>query len=336
MKKFIIVGMVFLFTCGIFAAKVARFSELARPNSIVVDKNQIFINDGAVIYIYSATNFNLVKKFGSSGEGPAQFKIHPNLNNGGVLLWIEQNNIIVNSLGRISYFSRQGDYQKEIKTVVIPANFIPLGNKFVGANLATDAKAQYFSIAIYSASLNKEKELLKKVAMANGKINPIGATRFPVLYVYDNKIIVEGEGGAIFAFDNTGKTIFTIDRKTEKIKVTSSDKDRYLDFYKTDPRYKDGYDILKPMIAFPDYFPVIRNFVIAEKYIYVLTYLQKDQKSELEIYDLKGTRIKKLMVPILEMNVNELYPYTIKNNKIYQLVENSDEEEWELFVTDIK
>jgi hypothetical protein len=36
------------------------------------------------------------------------------------------------------------------------------------------------------------------------------------------------------------------------------------------------------------------------------------------------------------MNLLELYPFTIKHDKIYQLIENEDEEVWELFILDIK
>jgi hypothetical protein len=41
------------------------------------------------------------------------------------------------------------------------------------------------------------------------------------------------------------------------------------------------------------------------------------------------------MVPLAEKDERLWYPYVIKNGKLYQLIENLDEEEWELHVTEI-
>ena len=42
------------------------------------------------------------------------------------------------------------------------------------------------------------------------------------------------------------------------------------------------------------------------------------------------------MVPLAEKDDRLWYPYVIKNGKLYQLIENSNKEEWELHVTEIK
>ncbi|HLP44706.1 MAG TPA: hypothetical protein VK469_02100, partial [Candidatus Kapabacteria bacterium] len=60
------------------------------------------------------------------------------------------------------------------------------------------------------------------------------------------------------------------------------------------------------------------------------------EKSEFYIFDIKGTFLKKIMLPLKEKDERLWYPYTIGNGKLYQLVEDEDTETWELHVTDIK
>jgi hypothetical protein len=53
------------------------------------------------------------------------------------------------------------------------------------------------------------------------------------------------------------------------------------------------------------------------------------------IFDLKGKLIKTVSLPLKDMDVKSIYPFTIKNGKLYQLVEDFDSENWYLHVTSI-
>ena len=57
---------------------------------------------------------------------------------------------------------------------------------------------------------------------------------------------------------------------------------------------------------------------------------------ELLIYDLKGNFLKQHYIQLNELNAIEFYPFTIKNNKIYQLIEDLEAEEWNIHVRAIK
>jgi hypothetical protein len=46
--------------------------------------------------------------------------------------------------------------------------------------------------------------------------------------------------------------------------------------------------------------------------------------------------VKKIYLPLKEKNVYQLFPFDIKDGKLYQLIENEDTEEYELFVTEIQ
>jgi len=54
------------------------------------------------------------------------------------------------------------------------------------------------------------------------------------------------------------------------------------------------------------------------------------------VFDIKGKFLKKLFLPYKFMNPVDEYPIAVKSGKLYQLIENEDEEKWELHITVIK
>jgi hypothetical protein len=74
---------------------------------------------------------------------------------------------------------------------------------------------------------------------------------------------------------------------------------------------------------------------------YVQTYKAKENKEEYVIMDLKGNIIKRVYIQkfdnvTLTGKMLGTKLHTIYNDKLYYLVENEDEEEWELHVEEIK
>ena len=58
--------------------KIIPLPDLIQPHTMVVDKDQLFIRDsGSSIFIYSLSNFSLIKKFGKQGQGPGEFHDSP-------------------------------------------------------------------------------------------------------------------------------------------------------------------------------------------------------------------------------------------------------------------
>ena len=89
------------------------------------------------------------------------------------------------------------------------------------------------------------------------------------------------------------------------------------------------WDRFKKQIRFPVHFPGLRNFSISDGHIYVLTFKKMKGDSELVVLDLKGNFLKKAMIPLKEKDIY-YYPYCIYQEHFYQLVENVDQEQWEL------
>ncbi len=61
----------------------------------------------------------------------------------------------------------------------------------------------------------------------------------------------------------------------------------------------------------------------------------ENKRVEFFIFDLKGKLEKNIYIPFAFQDALRPYPAAIKNGKLYQLIEN-DEEEWELHISVIE
>lgn len=317
----------------LLTAKVIPLPEILKPVTINIDEDQIYITEGASIYIYSLKDFKFVKKFGKAGEGPQEFKIIPQLP---LIINVQTDKILVNSLGKISRFTKDGQFINEEK---VQAGFVaalqPLGDRFVGLGISQDSNTRYRAINIYDSKLNKIKEMIKvEDDFQLGKGLKVLST--PLAFAtFGNKLFLSSEGDfCIDVFDSEGKKLYSFKQDIKKLKVTADMKKEIDDYLKNDPRTKQVYEILKP-IRFPDYLPAMRDIRILDQKIYILTFIQeeKNETSEWFIFDIKGKLLEKVQLPMIYKNTLEHFPYTIHDNKLYQVVENIDEEQWELHIT---
>jgi hypothetical protein len=322
-----------------FAEKAASFAELNRPFLIHADETQLYIADGPNVFIYSLHDYNLVKQFGRRGEGPKEFKVNPNRSGGSVVTFLQSDHIFINSIGKVSKFSKNGEYIEEVPTGSVNSRFQPLGDKFVGEGSDRDGNTLYLTRDIYNSHFKKVKEIYKQKGFyqPQGDLNPFYLIG-PITYVYDKKIYIISEMMEIYVFDESGEKLYSIKPEYEKLPITGDYKKNFHNWFKNFLPLREFYFGLKDRLEFPTYFPAIRFFHVVDNKVYILTYKKIGEKSEFLIYHPNGKFLKRIMVALVERDdfVFLYYPYTIKNNKLYQLVENLDEEEWELYVTEIK
>lgn len=324
------------------AEKVVPFPQLGKPNSITVDKNHVYITDQGTIAIYSLENFKLERTFGRQGEGPGEFALLPQ-DKIGLRIALHDDYILVNSPGRVSFFTKQGEFKKQIILPDFGQFLKPLGEKFVGYKTLRVDNMLYLTINLYDPQgLQIEKEIFRKEYYGQmGDIPDCLALAMPMkdesrrgaLYqVYNNHLFVEGKNNEIHVFDHSGKKLYTIVPDYEKIKIPESFKQEVLAFF--EKRYPTIYRIAKQKGKFPEYFP-IRNFHVDDNKVYVLTFKNQEGKGEFYILDVKGKFLKKIMIPFEEAEFLQAYPYTISNEKCFQLIENLDTEEWELHINEV-
>jgi hypothetical protein len=330
--------------------KVIPLPDVVNPASVTLDENQLYITEGTSIYIYSLTDFKLIKKFGKRGEGPREF-LPPF--GGNVNIDVQPNGLMVISAFKLSYFSKQGDYKKELRLPVFLLTnrpIRPLAKGFAGSALQRGTKAEknltMISYNIYDSNFKVIKEFYRTAQgyqgpQSNVQFNPFYWTLLePSLYVYDNNIFLghygEHENGVIYVFDSKGKKLYDINPPYEKVEFTSEDKEASKDEFVTRGN-KQFYETNKHLFKLSSYFPLRQYFQVVDQKIYIQTYKRSKQgeRTEFLILDLKGDMLKRVMLPLKYTSHFSPYSYGIKNEKLYQIVENEEEEEYQVHIIEI-
>jgi hypothetical protein len=341
MKTFVQVLFLLVFVPGVFSADQVRMKELTNPLAIDADNDQIYVIEEASVFIYSRQDFKFKTKFGRKGEGPGEFKIRVDRP---MNLCVRDNDLVVSSFGRFSYFSKDGTYKSETKTKpVFTMAAKAFGSQFLGIGVLSEEQ-DFLTLNIYDEKLNKKKELfrIEEEIRLEGKKSVYYHLHFPPSFAtsfitYEDKVYVTwGKDDKIKVFDHSGKRVAEIPIKVEKQKLTEDYKEKVANHFKNDKSLPQPiYERFYKNMVFPEFFPAIRDMRISDGKIYVVTYQKEKELTKTLIFDLKGKPVKTVSLPLKDMDVKSIYPFTIKKGKLYQLAEDFDSEEWYLHVTTI-
>jgi hypothetical protein len=333
------------------AARTITLPEVLKPDAIAVDENHIYITEFPTIYIYSLENLKLIKTFGKKGEGPGEI-----MSFNRAYLHTQPGGIILSTRHKVLYFTKQGEFIKQLKSNPSTwGGLKPVGNHFVSMARATKGDTYLISVNLYSHDIKMIKELQACRFWfqheTTGKDLETLNIQFPQHHVSKDKIFVKGvdEGFIIHVFDQNGNKLHTINRDYEKIKVTETDKKRYLDYFRTSTMFGKHFERLKDRFTFPRYFPAIQTFIAADGKLYIVTYKKQGAKSEVLILDSQGKLLRQVFLPIypddeifsriLENRITKQISnaaFAIKNGKLYQIRENIEKKTWELDIYEIK
>lgn len=316
--------VLFILSSFVYASRVAVFPELVNPFRFYLDEDKLFITEETTIYIYSVKDYHLIKKFGKPGEGPGE------LNQGDVLFDIKKDHLVVRTQNKIVFFTKDGEFINE-KHLTSGRYLYPIGKSYVGRTFITGEKKTLFhGIQIYDSNFNKVKEIYSHkhgFQFAREEFNPLTIEQAD-FEVFDNKIIViDGYRTEIQVFDISGEKLTSFFNSDELVKFTEKDKEDCLRDIKFDSFLNGFYGTHKNLFKFPKYFPPIRWFRIdpSGRKLYMETYEVKNSNRKWLVFDLNGKLIKKIITP--EKGIIRFY-----NGKTYQLVENEDKQEWELYI----
>ncbi|MCP5049316.1 MAG: hypothetical protein GY940_19255 [bacterium] len=337
-----------------FTGEVRSLPEVLKPDNITVHGNKLYVVEGAEISIYSLEDLSLTRKWGTSGEGPGELRVVPGYVN---KVRVISGSVVAESFDKLIYFSSEGNLQKEIKKKSFQiVQAVPIGANFVVARtrIDTEKKIMYYCICLYNSKMEETKEIYRELHPQQGLSFPVTldmTVNFIRFEVVDDKFFIEesGKGFLIEVFDKEGEKLYQIQHPFEKIKLTGDHEKEIIERFKADPLIKlqiqanGGWAALKKLMnmKFPDTYPAIKSFEISNNKIYVQTYKVVEGKSEYVVMDFKGKIIKRVYLakfentPILSQILGAKL-HTIHDNKLYYLMENEDEEEWELHVEEIK
>jgi len=324
-----------------FSEKLAELPSLNDPTNILIDGNELYIFDPIVMKVFSMKDFRLLRQFGKKGEGPGEMIPHPEMPPN---IEILKDSIKICPDRKMLYFSKKGEYIKESRIPFMASQIITFGDIFAVVKIVTNSKGEQLIAVTYFSKDMKEI----KVVYTRKRETPekLGKMEIPtnLLYIraYKDKLYVvdQVKNFRIDVFDKKGNPLKPIEIDYEKIKVTDEYKTSIFDWMKTQKWFNTMPPDFKSMFTFASYLPAIKNFMIIEDKIYVQTSKEKDNKAEFYIFDLNGKVLKHTFIPI-DLTIGKIIEsadayYTFKGNKCYFLVDNYENEVWELHSVDIK
>lgn len=344
MKKLSIIFLFLSSTVLGYADKVAEFNHIFYPKHLLVTGELIYITDYPYIHIHSAKDFSHLREIGGEGQGPEEFFIDRESMNEkllGLEIFVNNENLFVNSMGRLTIFSREGEL-KETKPLTSfggGSRFQPLSGGYIGFSRSRNEDTQelFVYLNVYDKDLKKNKEIYKapfwiRKPRADYDFFERAADSL-IVRVHDGKIFLV-KGGApdfeIEVLDESGNTVNTIRRNYDKIKLGKDFIKKVHEHYRI--KFRRGLEANLRMTTFPEYFPPIRDFTVDGKRIYVITYTRRrNGDTEVIILDLEGNHLETVWLPIKEINPEHLYPYAFFGDFLYQLQEDENMEKWELY-----
>lgn len=317
--------------------RIMELPELINPTSMAIDNSRIFIVDGPAVMIYSLESGKLTIKIGKQGDGPGEFKVAPNLP---LSINLSNDNLYVSSLGKVSIYSKEGIFQREIRNRSFTTNPIPCSELFLGKGFTVSNGQLYHTVNIYDGQLKKIKEIYREKSGfqrgSNNKFDPIDATGPGIAVYTDNFFLNIGENrNTLAVYDLNGNLKHAITHNFREIKLTDKRIKRYMNYLETDPDFKAFVAGTKHLFKWKKVLPLIQHFLIEDGKIYVTSYENQNGRRDLYLFSIKGRFLKHMEVPLVSQNVDIPFPFTVARGKVYQIVENDSEETWELFVHEI-
>lgn len=291
------------------------FSEVY---DIAVDtQGNIYVTEGSLAHIrvFDETG-SYLRAIGRKGQGPGEFQMP-------VFVQITSHNeVLVHDYmaQRLSFFSLDGEYLKQIRTDKTRSSFIPLslcpnGNLVVEANslpLPIGGK----ELIMYDSDLDLFK-IITKEERGTRRIFDIGK---PSWYcdVSPSGSIVWGNSKeyVLYIFNQEGDLEKKIEKEYTPLKITSEDKERFKSLY------SEALNI-GMKLNFYRYFPAFSDISIDdEERIFVKTYESVEGSAQFfyfDIFDSEGRYLAKVPINV-NFNKNSVW----KANKLY-VVEEDDE-----------
>lgn len=331
MKHLVLVQAVLILVVSVSPVSVARFPDLEDPTAVVIDHDQVFITDGVTIYIYSLKDFKLQKKFGRSGPGAQDFKPYE-YPNPPIYINILPNRIMVESFGRISFFTRQGNFLDLIQPRDYFMEAKPLGENFAAYRYTRRNNTWYICLDLYNSRFKKNKEILRLKDNRQHRQRHKLLSRARTYCTYGNQLFIAVKKDFIIdVFNHRGERLYSINKEYQNVKVTKAYIKRRLENTKEIYRERPlAYEYFEISALFPDYFPAIAHLYAEDGVLYVRTWKREKEKTEFYLFDMTGKFIKKIFLPLAQKNAEEYYPHTFHKGKLYQLIKDRGKKIWEL------
>lgn len=333
-------------TAGMLTAVSAKktvvpLPEIVNPIKFLSDDTQFYIVEKDAVYIYRWQGIRFLKKFGQRGEGPQEFNIS---GGGGIGFSVHPDILIAYTYTKLLEYKKDGTYIREYRLrdnreEGYFGSLTKFGKFFIQSDLSPGDKVfENVSYYLCDEKLKKIKEICRARFPANLDdkklfiFSPYLHSEFyKEMAFFSNEEKIE-----IIGLNSSGETFLHLNHDYERIKVTNDMITAYHEYFKTQHPNRSRYESLKLWFRFPDYFPAIRNFKVANGQVYVQTFKTNHKKeSEILIFNLKGQYLRTTYLPIEPFTLETPNPYLFKDGHLFQLNEDIETETWNLHITPI-
>ncbi len=336
--------------CLLGATVVGTLPSIVKPGGIQIDRELMYITEGAKVFVHNLRDLSLAFTFGKEGEGPGEVKALPQYIN---KLHILPGHLVLESQQKMVWFDRQGHYtDRELKkTSPMILQATPFDDGFVIGTLRFDENRQVMLhvISLCDKEMKTIKDLCRMPFMQQGqppKARLDMMFDYPETVIYQDRIFVERshDGFFIDVFDLRGNKVQTITAPCSRRPVTEGYKKKRLEEMKQDTLVSllGGWNQFRHLyeLTFPDVFPPIRSMNLSGEEIYLEIHAGEDENIQYQVINHQGETIKTVRLPILPRYsaIDSLLGarrYTIYRGKLYFLQEDIETEEWILHCQEI-
>jgi hypothetical protein len=323
---------------SLFTVEIYPLNDLERPSLLKIGEKNIYIADGYQVKVFSKATKKMIYTLGKQGSGPGEFNNRPDS------VQILKDGILCSSPYKLIYFSYAGAYLKEVKTKKAIRHLKKLTNdSYIGLQLkAGKTSITDLTLNLYDNTFNVTK-VLKTTLYESKKATMDLFIRFTYAPYHIDTL----KGKIIFAdikenfkmniSDKAGKLLKQIRRDIVPLEFKEEDKAKVFQFWESQNRLKKFINLFKLSVSFPRYYPPICTWKVADNKIYMVTFNKQEKQNQCLVYDLEGNFIKESFLPLKsESEILYIwYPFDISKNQFYQVIDNYEEETWELVITNI-
>ncbi len=339
MKKTIYIILILLVSIMLNGEKLTTLNEISKPGLMEIADGKLYIMEGATIFSYDLKSKKLVKRFGKNGEGPGELKTNPGVPN---YLIVLENSILAVSMDKAIEFSYNGKLIKETKIPGLTNYLYPIKSGYISMKTdvgsGKDAKS---NIMLLDKELKKIKTLYSQDL--SGGNNLIDLTLDGINIAVDNKklyIEESAKGFEISVFELDGTPVKRITKNVPKIEFSDKYREEAINNLKNNSAIKQmGWENFKSRVKIINqkYLPLIQDMVVDNKKLYIKSNKTKDSTVEFIVLDNSGKELKRVFLPKpMEANfVSKMFGrparfYKFYNDTYYYIIENEEDEEWEL------
>ena len=317
---------------------LAVLPEVNNANMMDISGSELYIMDNEQIKVYSLKDYRFLRKFGQKGEGPGELLSFPEAP---FTMIVHEEKVILNSVYKAIIYDKSGKMIKEVKFApfwLVEAN--PIGKNYAATKIKWIARTLNAWTWILDPGMKEIKKIYETDLPSSYK-----TMKFPIPLLCtfarcakDRIFIFDQQKDKIKVFDPQGNPLPDIKFPYEPIITTDAFREKVNYAIKTHPVYKHLPPELMKRFYTPDVLPVFRECRVIGDRLYIQTYRQKGDLSEFLFIDFSGKLIKKLFLPgtdRLQLRLNPGSTFAFQNGKYYYLVEDLDEEQWELHVMNV-